>query len=339
MYGGFVSTANSYDDMIDYLRVTQFGSDAFFDSGARSWTWQTCTEFGYFQTTDGGPNGIFGSVTPLSLFTNMCRDVFGQQFDSDYISKAVRSTLDYYGGAYGYKGTNVVIPNGSLDPWHALGKYTSTDPSVVWYLVKGTAHCADMYPPRAQDPPGLAVVRKLIPQNIDNWITKTPSPFATVPTEAETWTKPEVSHPLEGIASAFKPAEDVEVEVEYPEWTRYRKVHLGRPPHGLLPPPDMAELADSPTNYETGYFTQPVDHFDSQNPNTFEQRYFKNAQWAQPGGPMFLMIGGEGPESSRWVLNEKHQPITWAKKFGSDRYTFCELRYCYGESCIVFIWV
>ncbi|KAK6013392.1 hypothetical protein OSTOST_21294, partial [Ostertagia ostertagi] len=105
-------------------------------------------------------------------------------------------------------GTNVVIPNGSLDPWHALGKYTSNDPSVVWYLVNGTAHCADMYPPRAQDPPGLTVVRKLIPQNIDVWLSKAPSPFHIAPTEAVPWTKPEVNQPLESIPSAFKPAQE-----------------------------------------------------------------------------------------------------------------------------------
>ncbi|KAK5979165.1 Serine carboxypeptidase S28, partial [Trichostrongylus colubriformis] len=145
MSGGFYSTANSYDEMIEYLQETQFENDEYFDSGARSWTWQTCTEFGYYQTTDGGPNGIFGSVTPLSLYANMCRDVFGQKFNADYITAAVHSTQEYYGGAGGYKGTNVVIPNGSLDPWHALGKYTSNDQTVVWYLINGTAHCADMY--------------------------------------------------------------------------------------------------------------------------------------------------------------------------------------------------
>lgn len=35
------------------------------------------------------------------------------------------------------QGTNVVIPNGSVDPWHVLGKYTSDDPSVVWYFING----------------------------------------------------------------------------------------------------------------------------------------------------------------------------------------------------------
>ncbi|VDL86639.1 unnamed protein product, partial [Nippostrongylus brasiliensis] len=89
------------------------------------------------------------------------------------------------------------------------------------------------------------------------------------------------------------------------------------------------EITATPYDYETGFFTQPVNHFDSANPDTFQQRYFKNGQWAQPGGPMFLMIGGEGPESSRWVLNENITYLTWAKKFGATVYLL-EHRY-YGE--------
>ncbi|KAE9418185.1 hypothetical protein Angca_008992, partial [Angiostrongylus cantonensis] len=68
-------------------------------SWARSWTRQTCTEFGYFQLSDGGPTGIFGSVTPVSFFLNICRDVFGSTFVADYVANAVRFILDYHGGA------------------------------------------------------------------------------------------------------------------------------------------------------------------------------------------------------------------------------------------------
>ncbi|KHJ81566.1 hypothetical protein OESDEN_18747, partial [Oesophagostomum dentatum] len=69
----------------------------------------------------------------------------------------------------------VVIPNGSIDPWHALGKYSSNDPSVVYHLINGylnlgTAHCADMYPAREQDPPDLVATRKLIEENIEKWL-------------------------------------------------------------------------------------------------------------------------------------------------------------------------
>ncbi|VDO91378.1 unnamed protein product [Heligmosomoides polygyrus] len=172
LHGEFEGTDNSYDNMISYLRQEQFGSDKNFD------------------------------LLHFSLFINMCRDTFGDEYDADYVDRAVRSTLDYYGGADGYKGTNVVIPNGSLDPWHALGKYTSSDPSVVWYLIEGTAHCADMYPPRESDAPGLTVVRKLIGRNIELWLSKNPSPFAPESKSVKTWAKPGVSQSLFDVKEA-----------------------------------------------------------------------------------------------------------------------------------------
>ncbi|EPB73804.1 serine carboxypeptidase S28 [Ancylostoma ceylanicum] len=134
LHGDFKYTDNSYDDMIKYLRREEFDGENF-DSGARSWTWQTCTEFGYYQTTDGGPKGIFGDVTPLSVFVNMCTDVFGTKFNANYIDAAVRATQTHYGGADNFMATNVVIPNGSVDPWHRLGKLVSYYTSVVTYLI------------------------------------------------------------------------------------------------------------------------------------------------------------------------------------------------------------
>ncbi|PIO58220.1 serine carboxypeptidase S28, partial [Teladorsagia circumcincta] len=44
------------------------------------------------------------------------------------------------------------------------------------------------------------------------------------------------------------------------------------------------------------------------------------------------MIGGEGPESSRWVLNENITYLTWAKKYGATVYLL-EHRY-YGQSVV-----
>ncbi|VDM80047.1 unnamed protein product [Strongylus vulgaris] len=68
-------------------------------------------------------------------------------------------------------GTNVVIPNGSIDPWHALGKYTSNHDSVVPILINGTAHCADMCPPSDKDKPDLKRARDLIVENIEKWLS------------------------------------------------------------------------------------------------------------------------------------------------------------------------
>lgn len=75
----------------------------------------------------------------------MCTETFGSQYNIDYIKKAVSNTVIRYGGRDNYRGTNVVAPNGSLDPWHALGLYNHTDPSVVTYLINGESFLAIKY--------------------------------------------------------------------------------------------------------------------------------------------------------------------------------------------------
>jgi hypothetical protein len=57
--------------------------------------------------------------------------------------------------------------------------------------------------------------------------------------------------------------------------------------HSVNSPPDQ-------------WFTQNVDHFDSAG-GTWLQRFQVNDTWYQPGGPLFLMLGGEGPANGGWI--------------------------------------
>ena len=50
----------------------------------------------------------------------MCVDVYGPQFNADYIQKQVARTNMMYGGR-NLKADRVFLLNGSIDPWHALG--------------------------------------------------------------------------------------------------------------------------------------------------------------------------------------------------------------------------
>ena len=56
---------------------------------------------------------------------------------------------------------------------------------------------------------------------------------------------------------------------------------------------DRAFKAQLPPGIVAGAFTQPLDHFDKKNTFTFEQRYWVNAQYYKPGGPVILLDGGE----------------------------------------------
>ena len=59
--GANVSVDNYYNDDVEFYKNTSFDINL---SAGRSWVWQTCTEFGYFQSTDLGKN-IFGSPVPV----------------------------------------------------------------------------------------------------------------------------------------------------------------------------------------------------------------------------------------------------------------------------------
>lgn len=134
--------------------------------GARQWTYQTCTEFGYFQTTDSS-NQPFGSSVPLKYSLDMCKDLF------NISGPNINGTNTIYGGNKfpAYTTSNILFVNGDIDPWHALGVTQAVSPSIPAILIDGTAHCANVLPSRANDPQSLVQARALTQKQIDQWLT------------------------------------------------------------------------------------------------------------------------------------------------------------------------
>lgn len=59
------------------------------------------------------------------------------------------------------------------------------------------------------------------------------------------------------------------------------------------------------------------------------KRYFVNNQFYQPGGPVFLMIGGEGPANPNWMVQGQ-----WVQNYAPKHHALCvmlEHRF-YGKS-------
>ena len=134
----------------------------------RQWYYQTCTEFGYFQTTDSD-NQSFGSLVNLDSFTDVCSDVFN--ISQSAVLQAVYNTNDFYGGKnIPTNVTNIVFPNGSIDPWHVLGITQNITDQLPAIFITGTAHCANMYPPSPNDLPELTNARMEITTLIGTWL-------------------------------------------------------------------------------------------------------------------------------------------------------------------------
>ena len=77
------------------------------------------------------------------------------------------------------------------------------------------------------------------------------------------------------------------------------------------------------------WFKQTLDHFHPTDSRTWNQRYFINDSFYEgPGGPIFLMIGGEGPANPIWMTTGSW--IDYAKEHKALCFQL-EHRY-YGES-------
>ena len=63
------------------------------------------------------------------------------------------------------------------------------------------------------------------------------------------------------------------------------------------------------------FFLQDLDHFHPTDGRTWKQRYFVNASLHRRGGPVFLMIGGEGEANSAWMSHGTW--MDYAKEFGA----------------------
>ncbi|OQR76365.1 putative serine protease K12H4.7-like [Tropilaelaps mercedesae] len=155
-----------YDKFVRNMRNVSFDSTA--AEGGRQWIYQTCVEFGFFQSSSS-KDQPFGNQFPVELFVQQCRDIFEDFFDETMLSMGTFHTNTEYGGTWPQL-RNVTFPNGSIDPWHAIGILHNLSDDVTANYIIGTAHCADMYPPADTDDYTLKEGRAKIEAQVTKWL-------------------------------------------------------------------------------------------------------------------------------------------------------------------------
>ncbi|RPA96765.1 peptidase S28 [Choiromyces venosus 120613-1] len=139
--------------------------DPFPDPAAVSWTYQYCSEWGYFQSSNRGPNPIVSSYNSLKHQQDICYRQFPKGLSSGLLPQ--RPDVDKVNREYGgwnLRPSNVFFSGGEYDPWRTVsllsdepwapkgigltqdipeeGISTPRD-KVFGYLLKGAAHCFD----------------------------------------------------------------------------------------------------------------------------------------------------------------------------------------------------
>jgi len=158
---------HSYESFLSLLTDSSWGGGGV---GYRQWFWQTCTEFGWYQTTNQEQSaGVFGSSLPLAFFEKWCKDAYGDLFTHDYLENNVAGSNIEYGG-FEPRLSKVVFVHGSIDPWHAMGVLEDLHEAAPAIYIPGTSHCADMYPDSESDPVELTAARERIGDLVSGWI-------------------------------------------------------------------------------------------------------------------------------------------------------------------------
>jgi hypothetical protein len=186
------------DFVAPYLAPTNFSGPGcnLTCSSDRQWVYQSCNEFGYFQTTvpsadaDAADLPPSQTANPFSGFASLTVENAGEAVCDAAFQLAERGLTPYTGpkkndqgplsnteyGARHVEGLNITMPNGNMDPWHALSVVNASDAyyesgssqettggggadpagaKVAVVEIDGTAHCRDMYAPGTFDDVGI----------------------------------------------------------------------------------------------------------------------------------------------------------------------------------------
>jgi len=151
----------SYNGVMKEIRNTTF-SDM---TTMRQWYYQTCNELGWYHTSDS-VNQPFGTQFPVELYTKMCADAFGPQYNTDYIDQKVAKTNDFFGGLKP-EVTNVYMSHGALDPWLSVAIQSKEQATIV----PRYSHGKDFSSISERDSPEMLANKQKIAQLMREWLS------------------------------------------------------------------------------------------------------------------------------------------------------------------------
>lgn len=136
------------------------------DDGWRSWLWQTCSEFGFYQTCEDEFCPYATSFHMVDMDLEMCEVAF----NVTDVYENVEASIDYFGGLDMNGGSRVLFVNGDVDPWSALGLLNSTDHGLPAITVPGASHHAWTHSIRKTDSKEIEDARKFIYSTVIGWL-------------------------------------------------------------------------------------------------------------------------------------------------------------------------
>ena len=137
--------------------------------GLRSWLWQTCTEFGFYQTCEQGSLCPYArGYHSLENDFEICEQAFG--VNREDVVANVEKSLKHYGG-WNMNARRILSVNGDVDPWSMLALTNKRDDGLPTHWVRGASHHFWTHPVK-EDTDGQEVMdaRDLIYLKVIQWL-------------------------------------------------------------------------------------------------------------------------------------------------------------------------
>jgi hypothetical protein len=115
-------------------------------AGMRSWMYQSCTEFGFYQIAHSNPaySSRSGQIN-LQYHHETCKRLFGLKAPVN----VAKTNAEYYNNLFGAGVKNIYFTNGANDPWSNLSiteknPNAGSNPGLKFFTIPGAAHCDDL---------------------------------------------------------------------------------------------------------------------------------------------------------------------------------------------------
>jgi thymus-specific serine protease len=134
----------------------------------RSWVWQTCTEFGYYQTCEDESVCPFSrGLHTIDMDYEICEVAYS--LTQEDVEQNIANTIEWYGDIR-KRATRVLSVNGDVDPWSVLAILDSEDPRMPAHIVKGASHHFWTHPPNETDNQEIRDARDIIHLKVMEWL-------------------------------------------------------------------------------------------------------------------------------------------------------------------------
>jgi hypothetical protein len=134
----------------------------------RTWLYQTCTEWGFYQTCETGSQCPYTQgLHTIDVDLEICQTAFGISGDAVY--KQIANTQAIYGGDK-IQSSRIMFTNGEIDPWHANSVLVPPNAQEPTLWVKGASHHFWTHEPLPTDSQEVVAARQQIFSQVKSWL-------------------------------------------------------------------------------------------------------------------------------------------------------------------------